>query len=272
MIVYDARLDVPRELALYVARLLRVERRERGTRRGRRVLGAFGHAVLMLRWFRDATPIARLARDAGIGISTAYRYLHEGIDVLAAQAPDLPDVLRERLAVRESCVILDGMLVPADRVAERTAAGSHRWYSGKHHAFGGNVQFVSSATGFPLWMSDVEPGSTHDLTAARRQGAIGALCSAAPKGLPTLADKAFQAAGIGIHTPIKNPPGDQVLDVDNRARNMLLTRLRCLGERAAAMLTTRWRALARITLCPWRIGSITQAALVLTQFEHQGRY
>jgi hypothetical protein len=51
--------------------------------------------------------------------------------------------------------------------------------------------------------------------------------------------------------------------------NSLLTRLRCLGERAAAMLLTRWKTLRRITLCAWRIGAITKAALVLTQFEHR---
>jgi DNA-binding phage protein len=31
----------------------------------------------------------QLARDNGVGRSTAYRYLHEGIDVLAAAAPGL---------------------------------------------------------------------------------------------------------------------------------------------------------------------------------------
>jgi hypothetical protein len=272
VISYRATLDVPRALAQYLARLLLADQHERGTRRGRRALGVFSHAVVILRWFRDGTPVARLARDVGIGISTTYRYLHEGIDVLADQAPDLPDVLRERLAAGDSHVVLDGMLIPSDRVAERTDEGNHWWYSGKHHAFGGNIQFVSSAAGFPLWVSDVEPGSTHDLTAAHAQGAVGALCAAAAKDLVTLADKAFQSAGIGILTPFKNPPGDQVLDVDNRCHNMLLTRLRCLGERAAAMLVTRWKVLNRITLCPWRIGDITKAALVLTQFEHSGRY
>ncbi|WAL67748.1 hypothetical protein ORV05_08225 [Amycolatopsis cynarae] len=34
VIAYRAMLDVPRELALYVSRLLRAERRRRGTRRG----------------------------------------------------------------------------------------------------------------------------------------------------------------------------------------------------------------------------------------------
>ncbi|MCP2251659.1 DDE superfamily endonuclease, partial [Prauserella aidingensis] len=112
----------------------------------------------------------------------------------------------------------------------------------------------------------------HDLVAAYGEGAIGALCATATKGLPTLADKAYQGAGIGIRTPFKNPADGNILDVDNRCHNMLLTRLRCLGERGAAILTTRWKTLNKITLCPRRIGAITKAALVLTQFEHDGRY
>ncbi|WP_328606909.1 hypothetical protein OG943_44650 [Amycolatopsis sp. NBC_00345] len=42
-----------RELALFVADVLRAERRRRGTRRA---LTPFRQAVLVLRWFRDATP------------------------------------------------------------------------------------------------------------------------------------------------------------------------------------------------------------------------
>ena len=43
----------------------------------------------MIRWYLDGTRLAQLAADNRIGGSTAYRYLHEGIDVLAALAPDL---------------------------------------------------------------------------------------------------------------------------------------------------------------------------------------
>jgi hypothetical protein len=45
VITYRATLDVPRALAQYLARLLLAERTERGTRRGRRVLGVFDHAA-----------------------------------------------------------------------------------------------------------------------------------------------------------------------------------------------------------------------------------
>jgi hypothetical protein len=44
--------------------------------------------------------------------------------------------------------------------------GYDLWYSGKHHAYGGSVQVLADPTGFPLWVSAVRPGSTHDLTAA----------------------------------------------------------------------------------------------------------
>ncbi|MFC8230318.1 hypothetical protein [Streptomyces sp. NPDC057287] len=47
----------------------------------------------MLRWFREHGCVHCLARDAGVAQATGYRYLHEGIDVLAAQAPYLHQVL-----------------------------------------------------------------------------------------------------------------------------------------------------------------------------------
>jgi hypothetical protein len=38
---------------------------------------------------------------------------------------------------------------------------------GKAHAHGGNVHAVTAPDGFPLRVSEVEPGSVHDITAAR---------------------------------------------------------------------------------------------------------
>jgi hypothetical protein len=208
VITYSAILDVPRTLAQHVAQLLLAERVHLGTRRGRRAVGVFSHAMLVLRWFRDATPVAALAQDKGIGISTCYRYLHEAITVLAAEAPDLPDVLRERLAAGVTHVILDGTLIRSDRVAMTIKSTKGKtvnlWYSGKHKTFGGNIQFLSTADGFPHWCSEVSPGNRHDLAAAREHSAIGALCT--PQRKTGLADKGYNSAGIGIHTPIKNPP------------------------------------------------------------------
>lgn len=140
------------------------------------------------------------------------------------------------------------------------------WYSGKAHSHGGNIQAVLAPTGFPLWVSDAEPGSVHDLTAARLH-ALPALYQAAA-GLPTLADPGYEGAGIGIHIPVKQPPGGRELDISTRTCNAIQRSLRCLGERGFALLTGRWRTLRHITASPSKIGDIARAALVLTHFEH----
>jgi hypothetical protein len=280
VINYAATLDVARELVWFVAGVLRAERLRRGTRRNRRALTPYRHAVLVLRWFRDATPIHRLALDHGISVATAYRYLHEAITALAAQAPDLHQVLAQRRAAGDTHVILDGSLFSCDRVAATTIKTKgknrgrivHLWYSGKHRAFGGNIQFLASPDGFPLWTSPVLPGSRNDLSAARDLDIVGALTAAAAQGLPTLADKAYHSAGHGIHTPFKKTAGQPHLNARQRVYNLLQSRARALGERAMAILKTRWSALHHITLSPHRIGHIVQAALVLTHHEHHGRY
>ncbi|WP_199822490.1 transposase family protein [Streptomyces sp. WMMB 322] len=86
--------------------------------------------------------------------------------------------------------------------------------------------------------------------------------------MPTLADNGYDAVGIGVFTPIKQPADGQVLDVDTRTHNALLRSLRCLGERGFALLTGRWRALRHVTTSPRKISHIVRAALELTHFEH----
>lgn len=110
-------VDVRRETVLFLSALLHAERRRRGTRRGRRALGCFTQAVLILRWFCDGTRIRQLAADHGIGGKTAYRCLHEGIDVLAAHAPDLHQALNAAQKAGLTHVTLDGIVIATDRVA-----------------------------------------------------------------------------------------------------------------------------------------------------------
>ena len=272
MIAHRATLDVSRELARHLAWLLQLERRRRGTRSGARALTCFWQAVLGLRWFRDRTDPARLGCDHRISRATAYRYLDEVIDVLAGQAPDLHQALQHAQEQGMTSVILDGTVITTDRLGEKTTSMRGKtidlWYSGKAGEHGGNIQALSAPNGFPLWVSDVEPGSTHDLTAAREH-VLGALYAAASHGLSTLADAGYDGTGIGVHTPIKQPPGNQVLDADNRAYNALLRGMRSLGERGFALLTGRWRTLQHITASPRKTGSIIQAALTLTHLEHR---
>jgi hypothetical protein len=267
--IYSATLDVPAETATLVTDLLIAERRRRGTGIGARAASARTQALLVLRWFREDTGMPTLARDAGVSQATGYRYLHEGIDVLAAQAPDLHEVLERGKAAGWTHVTLDGTLIRTDRCRTTNPDTGHDlWFSGKHHAHGGNVQVVGDPDGHPVAVSDVEPGSTHDLAAARATGFLGALhAAAALLALPTLADKGYAGAGAGVLTPTKGGH----LHPDTAARNQLIGCLRAQGERGIALLKTRWKALNRIRLCPQRIGAIAKAALVLTTAERPTR-
>ena len=272
MIPYRAMLDVPSELLRYLSRLLAAERRFRGTPAGSRKLTCREQAILALRWFRDRTRIEALGRDHGVSRATAYRYVTEAVDVLSQQAPGLAGALEQALAEGVPYVILDGKVFTSDRCSETVTSVKGEdidaWYSGKAHRHGGNVQAVTRPDGLPLWAGPAEPGSVNDLTAARWH-ALPALYRAAALGMPALADSGYQGAGIGILVPVKNPPGNQELDIGTRTRNALLRDLRCRGERAFALLTQRWAALQHITASPSRITEITRAALVLTQFEHK---
>jgi hypothetical protein len=265
VITYSATLDVPAETATLLTDLLIAERLRRGTGVGSRAASARDQAMLVLRWFRQDADMKVLAADTGISPATGYRYLHEGIDALAAQAPDLHEVLERGKAAGWTHVVLDGTLIRTDRCrVENPDTGHDLWFSGKHHAHGGNVQIISDPDGHPVAVSDVAPGSMHDLAAARATGFLGALYAAAALlGLPALADKGYDGAGAGVLTPTKG----RGLHRDNRTRNQLIGCLRAQGERGIALLKTRWKALNRIRLCPQRIGAITKAALVLTRAE-----
>jgi hypothetical protein len=119
---YRVLLDVPAELVLYVAELLGKHRREIGTRRGTRALSCWRQAIFALAWFRDRPDVARLGRGFGISQATAYRYLGEAIEVLAARAPDLRDALERAKADGLPYLILDGKVVAADRLKEKTTS------------------------------------------------------------------------------------------------------------------------------------------------------
>ncbi len=166
-VTYTAVLPTSDETVLFVSGLLAAERRRRGTRRGRRALGCYRQAVLILRWFCDGTRLAQLAADHRISASTGYRYLHEGIDALAAQAPGLRGALLAARAAGHPHVTVDGTLIRTDRChvpgpTARTDRSGQRvdlWWSGKHGCHGGNVQVIAAPDGWPLWTSPVRPGT-----------------------------------------------------------------------------------------------------------------
>ena len=222
-------------------------------------------------WFRDKPNITRHGKAFGISQATAYRYLDETIEVLAAQAPGLHQALQQAATDGLSHLILDGKIFEADRCRIKTISLNGEtidaWYSGKTHDFGANIQALAEPGGLPIWVGEAEPGGVVDIEAARRQVFPTAYSFA--RTLPILADPGYQGAGHGIHVPFKQPQAGRPLAVDNRTYNALLRALRCQGERGFSLLTERWTALKHTTLSPSRIGDLAKAALVLTLFEHR---
>ncbi len=271
MVSYRVTLDVPRELILFVSGLLAARRRQIGTRKGTRRLGCYKQALFGLAWFRDKGDIPRLGAGFALPQSTAYRYLDEVIEVIAARAPGLQEQLERALAEGVPYLILDGKVVDTDRCREKTVSRKGEtidlWYAGKTHDFGGKIQALFYPSGIPLRVSDVLPGNVHDLAAAR-ENVLGVLRPFLD-AMPVLADPGYEGAGHGVHVPVKKPAGVKELDLDTRARNALLRSVRCLGERGFALLTQRWRTLQHVTASPGRIGLIARAALVLVLFEHK---
>ncbi len=106
----------------------------------------------------------------------------------------------------------------------------------------------------------------NDITAARTH-AFPAPYPRAAAGLPTLTDKGYVGAGIGIHVPFKGanlaPEQPRPEPAHHRATRPRRTR--------HALLKSTFKALRRITLCPRRIGHIVAAALVILTM-HRGRW
>lgn len=200
--------------------------------------------------------VYRLAQDAHISQATAYRYLHEALDVIAGHAPSLQHVLANQQALGELILCLDGTLIHTDAVnmKKHTTTGSIGWFSGKHHCFGGNIQVLSNRHGRPLYIAPVEPGATHDIMAARAH----IFDHVWTTQLWVFGDKGYQGAGPRIKTP---PKGDH-LHPNDETIGEIITGIRAPTEGGNAMLK-HYRALRHVSLSPKAITKIARSALVL---------
>ncbi|MFF0430146.1 transposase family protein [Streptomyces sp. NPDC004520] len=246
MLVYPSSIDLSSRTLRFLSRQLAARRREIGTRWRR--LSATRQALLALAHLRRGDTYAQLAAGFGVGIATLYRYIREAVEALSTLAPSLAEAMRTIRA--KAFVILDGTLLPIDRIAVDTP-----YYSGKHKRHGMNVQVLTDPFGQLLWTSPALPGSTHDLTAARQHGIIEALAEA---GLKCWADKAHQGAGGTVRVPFRG----RRLKWWKRRRNSTHAKIRCLGERAMATLKG-WRLLRKLRCSTNRITDVVKAVLVL---------
>ena len=268
-VTYTAVLDVSEDSVAFLSALLDAERVRRGTREGTRSLTTRQQAVLVLRWLFDDTRMTQLARGNAISLSTAYAYRDEAITVLATRKPSLRGALLAAKVAGHTHVILDGTLITTDRISTPgPTRGVDLWWSGKHRHHGGNIQAISAPDGWPLWTSEVRPGREHDTTAARADpDLLDDIAAWVDDGQRGLADLGYEGEAGLLTIPIKKTKG-VTLTADQQTYNAVHGALRALGERANSLLKTTFKVLRRYRGCPWRIGDVVAAALVLLHVEH----
>ncbi len=231
----------------YTAGIIRRHRRRIGS--PWRKLNPGRQALLVLAYLREGDTFAELAAGFGVGTATAWRYVTETTALLAGRSPKLRRALRDAAKAGHAYPVIDGTLIPIDRVA-----ADRPFYSGKHRKHGMNLQVIASPDGDIVWVSGPLPGAVHDLTAARIWGIMREL---AASGLVVLGDKGYLGEDH-IHVPYRgrNKPASQ------KDANRAHARLRAPGERANAQLKS-WRILRKLRCCPWRAGQLAKAIHVL---------
>jgi hypothetical protein len=111
---YPASLPLPGEYVSYLAGLIQRNRLVIGSRWRR--LSPGRQALLVLVHLFKNEPFEQVAAAFKIGTSTAWRYVQEGVRLLAEQAPSLVEALWQAAWSGSNFVFLDGTVVPIDRV------------------------------------------------------------------------------------------------------------------------------------------------------------
>ena len=243
MLFYRAALPLSSRTLTFVSGMIRRHRVAIGS--CWRKLNSGQQALLVLVYLRKGETFGELAAGFGVGTSTAWRYVNETVALLAARAPKLRKAVRGAKKAGYACVVADGTLIPAGRVAADRPS-----YSGKHKKHGMNLQVIASPHGDILWVSGALPGSVHDKKAEWIRGVLAGLEAA---GLVTLAGKGYQGSAYAkIPYKGKNKPESR------KEANKAHAKLRPPGERANAQLKT-WKILSKLRCCPWRAGQLAKA-------------
>jgi Helix-turn-helix of DDE superfamily endonuclease len=129
VLFYRAALPLSRQSLTFVAGIIRRHRKKAGSRW--RKLNPGQQALLVLAYLRKGETFAELAAGFGVGTTTAWRYVNETVALLAARAPKLRQAVRDAKKAGYAYVVVDGTLIPVDRVA-----ADRPFYSGKHKKHG----------------------------------------------------------------------------------------------------------------------------------------
>ena len=83
----------------------------------------------MLAYLRKGETFAELAAGFGTGTATTWRYVAETVSLLAARSPKLHKALATAKQAGHAYVVIDGTLIPIDRVtADQIFHGSFGGY------------------------------------------------------------------------------------------------------------------------------------------------
>jgi len=236
VLFYRAALPLSSRTLNYAAGIIRRHRKSIGS--CWRKLNPGQQALLVLAYLRKGETFADLAAGFAVGVTTAWRYVNETTELLAARAPKLRTAVRAAKKAGWAFVVLDGTLIPVDRVA-----ADRPFYSGKHKKHGMNLQVIASPGGDIVWVSGALPGSVHDKKAEWIWGVLDELES---QGLVTLADKGYQGS-----TWAKVPYRGRNKPEPQKEANRAHAKLRARGERANAQLKA-WKIFSKLRCCPWR--------------------
>src|SRR4249920_4171730 len=150
MLFYPAALPLSRQPLTYTAGVIRRHRKQVGS--PWRKLNPGRQALLVLAYLRKGETFAELAAGFGVGTTTAWRYVTETIALLAARSPKLRRALAQAKDAGHAYLVIDGTLIPIDRVA-----ADRPFYSGKHRKHGMNLQVIASPGGDIVWVSGALP-------------------------------------------------------------------------------------------------------------------
>lgn len=112
---YRSSLPLSRSTLEYVSGVLRRPRKQMGSKN--RPLTAGRQALMTLEYLKNAETFVQLGAGFKVGTTTAWRYANEAVTLLFSRSPKRGAALRKATKDGLLYLMLDGTLVPIDRVA-----------------------------------------------------------------------------------------------------------------------------------------------------------